>query len=81
MSLNLGTYSNLENHPRMLRLRNIKSKAKAEAEPVKRIVLDPKTGFPSVVDPAASAPEPESSGEDSDVESQGELPLLALMPV
>ncbi|KAG6878318.1 hypothetical protein C0993_008915 [Termitomyces sp. T159_Od127] len=37
-----ATYSNLENHPRLIRARNLK--------PVAKITLDPKTGFPTVVD-------------------------------
>ncbi|KAF9029976.1 LTV-domain-containing protein [Hymenopellis radicata] len=37
----LSTYSNLENHPRLIRERNPK--------PVPQIILDPKTGLPSVV--------------------------------
>lgn len=36
----LATYSNLENHPRMIRARTSK--------PVPKIVLDPRTGLPSV---------------------------------
>lgn len=36
----LATYSNLENHPRIIRAR--------EAKPVARIQLDPKTGLPNV---------------------------------
>ncbi|KAF8079061.1 Low temperature viability protein-domain-containing protein [Lyophyllum atratum] len=39
----LTTYSNLENHPRLIRARDPK--------PVPKIHLDPKTGLPTVVDP------------------------------
>ncbi|KAG6846065.1 hypothetical protein H0H87_006429 [Tephrocybe sp. NHM501043] len=39
----LSTYSNLENHPRLIRAR--------DPRPVAKITLDPKTGFPTVVDP------------------------------
>lgn len=39
----IATYSNLENHPRMIRARDPK--------PVPKIHLDPKTGFPVVLDP------------------------------
>lgn len=41
-----GTYSNLENHPRLIRAKEVK--------PVSRIVLDPKTGLPTTktVEPA-----------------------------
>lgn len=38
----LSTYSNLENHPRLIRARDNK--------PVPRITLDPRTGLPSVGD-------------------------------
>ncbi|KAG6911350.1 hypothetical protein DXG01_001021 [Tephrocybe rancida] len=38
----LSTYSNLENHPRLIRAR--------DPRPVAKITLDPKTGFPTVVD-------------------------------
>ncbi|RDB28777.1 Protein LTV1 [Hypsizygus marmoreus] len=43
----LTTYSNLENHPRLIRARDPK--------PVPKITLDPKTGFPIVVDPSQKA--------------------------
>ncbi|KAF8831918.1 Low temperature viability protein-domain-containing protein [Lentinula edodes] len=43
----LTTYSNLENHPRLIRVRHSK--------PVPKICLDPKTGLPSVID-ATSKP-------------------------
>ncbi|KAG5340744.1 Protein LTV1 [Termitomyces sp. T112] len=39
----LTTYSNLENHPRLIRAR--------DSKPVAKITLDPKTGFPTVVNP------------------------------
>ena len=39
-SLLLGTYSNLENHPKLIRAR--------EATKARKIQLDPKTGLPSV---------------------------------
>lgn len=37
-----ATYTNIENHPRLIRARDPK--------PVPKIVLDPKTGLPSVAD-------------------------------
>lgn len=40
-----ATYSNLENHPRLIRARGNK--------PVPKIRLDPKTGLPSVVEPSS----------------------------
>ncbi|GAA5871414.1 hypothetical protein JCM8547_002659 [Rhodosporidiobolus lusitaniae] len=43
----LSTYSNLSNHPRMLRLRDSMGKKKA-ATPAAQIKIDPKTGFPTV---------------------------------
>ncbi|KAG6874422.1 hypothetical protein C0995_015158 [Termitomyces sp. Mi166 len=39
----LTTYSNLENHPRLIRARDSKTVAK--------ITLDPRTGFPTIADP------------------------------
>jgi len=44
LSLYPGTYSNLSNHPRLLRIRDNKLKAPKPAQ----IKLDPKTGFPMV---------------------------------
>ncbi|KAJ3750932.1 Low temperature viability protein-domain-containing protein [Lentinula detonsa] len=41
----LTTYSNLENHPRVIRVQSLK--------PVPKIRLDPKTGLPSLVDAAS----------------------------
>lgn len=38
----IGTYSNLENHPRLIRARDSKS--------VPKIQLDPRTGLPSVAE-------------------------------
>jgi hypothetical protein len=61
-----ATYSNLENHPRLIRARQNK--------PVAKIKLDPKTGFPIVVEPVQEsklAPTPSNndgidSGSDTD---------------
>jgi len=50
----LTTYSNLENHPRLIRARD-RDLRKKQA-PVAKIHLDPRTGLPSVV-----------TGEDADV--------------
>ncbi|GAA5906717.1 hypothetical protein JCM6882_003282 [Rhodosporidiobolus microsporus] len=48
----LSTYSNLSNHPRMLRLRDSMGKKKSlsasSSAPVAQIKIDPKTGFPTV---------------------------------
>ncbi|GLB35737.1 putative low temperature viability protein [Lyophyllum shimeji] len=65
----LTTYSNLENHPRLIRAR--------DSKPVAKIHLDPKTGFPMVVDStpsktisararAALEKEEDDSGSNSD---------------
>ncbi|KAF5392475.1 hypothetical protein D9757_002263 [Collybiopsis confluens] len=43
----LTTYSNLENHPRLIRVR--------DSKPVSKIKLDPKTGLPSVAQPTPSS--------------------------
>ncbi|KAJ3815592.1 Low temperature viability protein-domain-containing protein [Lentinula aff. lateritia] len=51
----LTTYSNLENHPRLIRVRHSK--------PVPKICLDPKTGLPTVID-AASKPAPKHASKN-----------------
>ncbi|KAL7285608.1 hypothetical protein ACG7TL_000712 [Trametes sanguinea] len=60
----LTTYSNLENHPRLIRARNNK--------PVPKIRLDPKTGMPSVEGGQPSKTKttkrPDSSATDEDEE-------------
>ncbi|KAJ3869195.1 Low temperature viability protein-domain-containing protein [Lentinula novae-zelandiae] len=50
----LTTYSNLENHPRLIRVRHSK--------PVPKICLDPKTGLPSVID-TSSKPTPKHASK------------------
>ncbi|KAJ7611017.1 Low temperature viability protein-domain-containing protein [Roridomyces roridus] len=65
----LTTYSNLENHPRLIRARDVNAPKKA---PVPKIHLDPRTGFPTVT---AVDPKPKgrvSFGSDSDSESSDE---------
>ncbi|KAI0756547.1 Low temperature viability protein-domain-containing protein [Daedaleopsis nitida] len=58
----LTTYSNLENHPRLIRARNDKL--------VPKIRLDPRTGLPSVVNeqPREQPPLADSSATDEDEE-------------
>ncbi|RPD82109.1 LTV-domain-containing protein [Lentinus tigrinus ALCF2SS1-7] len=58
----LTTYSNLENHPRLIRARNDKS--------VPKIRLDPKTGLPSVLEeqPSKKPAQADSSETDEDAE-------------
>lgn len=48
-----GTYTNLENHPRLIRARDSRS--------VPQILLDPKTGLPSI--------QPKKAKESRDVEA------------
>lgn len=47
----LSTYSNLENHPRLLRLRAVIEKPKKDKRTQAKIVIDPKTGFPVMLQP------------------------------
>lgn len=75
----LSTYSNLENHPRLISARDNK--------PVPRIVFDPRTGLPSVADPAEAKPrrgrhvveaiseEEEGEGEDERRKSSIPIPI------
>ncbi|CDO73162.1 hypothetical protein BN946_scf185007.g217 [Trametes cinnabarina] len=61
----LTTYSNLENHPRLIRARNNK--------PVPKIRLDPKTGMPSIEEERPSKTKtkrPDSSATDEEDESR-----------
>jgi protein LTV1 len=70
MNLNLATYSNLENHPRIIRVKNSKS--------VPKISLDPKTGLPFVDGlPTETSKRTVTTEEDSDTETEntGESPL------
>jgi len=56
-----ATYSNLENHPRLIRVRDTKM--------VPKIRLNPKTGLPTVVNPP-SRKKLEDLSEDEDEEDQ-----------
>ncbi|KAJ7492180.1 Low temperature viability protein-domain-containing protein [Mycena latifolia] len=64
----LTTYSNLENHPRLIRARD----ADARKKLVPKIHLDPRTGLPSVITADAKMPKPvgrvsfASDSDDSD---------------
>ncbi|KAG6842387.1 hypothetical protein C0991_007517 [Blastosporella zonata] len=65
----LSTYSNLENHPRLIRAR--------DPRPVAKITLDPKTGFPTVVDPQQKLQLKKAAGgrtsyQESDTDSGSE---------
>ena len=67
----LGTYSNIENHPRMLKLRGaVTSKAgrdaNAKREQQAKITIDPKTGFPVVIEPASTSLDNAESDAESD---------------
>ncbi|KAJ6623114.1 Low temperature viability protein-domain-containing protein [Mycena sp. CBHHK59/15] len=67
----LTTYSNLENHPRLIRARDADARSK---KPVPKIHLDPRTGLPSVVNDANVGQPPKAKGRvsftsDSDSES------------
>lgn len=65
----LSTYSNLENHPRVLRLQsslNAKSKRKGKEEPASKITIDPKTGFPVVLAPTDRNAQRPLSGRNGD---------------
>ncbi len=55
-----ATFSNLENHPRVIKARNSK--------PIPQIRLDPKTGLPSIVEdkPARKQAQSDSSGTDDE---------------
>ena len=55
-----ATYSNLENHPRLIRARGNK--------PVPKIRLDPKTGLPSVVEPSSKQQQPPTDSSVTDEE-------------
>lgn len=59
----LATYSNLENHPRLLRL--------TQPRAAKKIRLDPRTGLPSVVEAEdVEPPEVSESEESEDAQSK-----------
>ena len=66
-----ATYSNLENHPRLIRARNDK--------PVPKIRLDPKTGLPSVIEgqPAKQLSLADSSATEDEDEGDDRRKLLA----
>ena len=60
-----ATYSNLENHPRLIRVRDAKA--------VPKIRLDPKTGLPTAMDPAPRKKLENLSEEDGDDEDRRRL--------
>lgn len=57
-----ATYSNLENHPRLIRVRDAKS--------VSKIRLDPKTGLPTAANPVPQKKLEDLSEEDVDEEDR-----------
>jgi hypothetical protein len=61
----LATYSNLENHPRLIRL--------TQPRGAKKIHLDPKTGLPSVREATLVTMPELSESEDPEVMEPGEL--------
>ncbi|KAJ7897367.1 Low temperature viability protein-domain-containing protein [Mycena olivaceomarginata] len=70
---------NLENHPRLIRARDADRKSKKAPVPVPKILLDPRTGLPSVVVAddtktklAKSKPKGFASDSDSDLSSDDE---------
>ncbi|KAI0361122.1 LTV-domain-containing protein [Trametes cingulata] len=63
----LTTYSNLENHPRLIKARNTK--------PVPKIRLDPRTGLPSVVEEQASVKQPQVDSSATDEEDESSRPV------
>ncbi|KAL1712809.1 Low temperature viability protein-domain-containing protein [Schizophyllum commune] len=71
----LSTYSNLENHPRLIRARESATRRTKKAA-VPHIALDPKTGLPIVTPPSSaphtkSAPHARTSKPSFDDESSG----------
>ncbi|KAI0673590.1 Low temperature viability protein-domain-containing protein [Trametes maxima] len=68
----LTTYSNLENHPRLIKARN--------NNPVPKIRLDPKTGLPFVEGRPTMPPEPKPSETDvgDDSERMSICPLVTI---
>ncbi|EJD52187.1 Low temperature viability protein [Auricularia subglabra TFB-10046 SS5] len=59
----LSTYTNIENHPRLIR-------ARAE-KPVPKIKLDPKTGLPSVVEPVSKFAQKDGDAESDSGSDSG----------
>lgn len=58
-----ATYSNLENHPRLIRARDTKA--------ILKIKLDPKTGLPTVANPPPRKKLEDVSEEGEDEEDKG----------
>jgi protein LTV1 len=73
----VGTYSNLSNHPRMLRLRDSMGKKKttpsaSSSAPIAQIKLDPKTGFPTVNGVSVLDERPNKKGEEDVIMEEDE---------
>ncbi|KAJ7070581.1 Low temperature viability protein-domain-containing protein [Mycena amicta] len=64
----LTTYSNLENHPRLIRGRD--GEVRKKLQPVPKIHLDPRTGMPLVVPDSKKKTDSDSESSDDDNESQ-----------
>jgi protein LTV1 len=60
----IATYSNLENHPRLLKL--------TQSKGTKKILLDSKTGLPTVVEKDKEAKVKSRHSSDTDESSEGE---------
>ncbi|KAI0830773.1 LTV-domain-containing protein [Trametes gibbosa] len=63
----LTTYSNLENHPRLIKARNSRS--------VPKIRLDPKTGLPSVVQEQSARRQPRAESSETDEDNEDSRPV------
>lgn len=63
----VATYSNLENHPRLIRVRDIKA--------VPKIKLEPRTGLPILENPP---PRKEPEGLSEDDEEDGRMSFLSV---
>ncbi|GAA5841112.1 hypothetical protein JCM11251_008021 [Rhodosporidiobolus azoricus] len=73
----LSTYSNLSNHPRMLRLRDSMGKKKktfsdASSPSVAQIKIDPKTGFPMVNGESVLDARPNARKQEEDTIMEGD---------
>jgi protein LTV1 len=59
-----ATYTNLENHPRLIRARDLETKG------IPKIKLDPRTGLPFVQQPTSRQRQGEDAKENSDEEGE-----------
>lgn len=73
----LSTRSNLENHPKMIRLRDVSAKAKKHQQQQDlphKIVLDPKTGFPCIAPPSSSQDPSKADSDEASTSQTGSEP-------